>query len=217
MGTSRATTTCASAWSTWAASGRSASAAPSPAIRLARSARTFLTGRPLGTEAMESERLPIRRALPILSSDSLSSVAYGPEARLAVVAAAGAGALILNVPIGIAIAVLMIIVTSSYRQVVRSYQQGGGSYAVARANLGLLFGLVAAAALLVDYVLTVAVSVSPGVAALASAFTVLAPYRVPIGLAVVALLVVENMRGVRNAAAAFAGPTYLSSSPACWC
>jgi amino acid transporter len=102
-----------------------------------------------------------------------------------VLAAAGAGALILNVPIGIAIALLMVIVTTSYRQVVRGYPSGGGSYAVARANLGLIFGLIAAAALLIDYVLTVAVSVSSSVDALASAFAALSSYKVPIGLALV--------------------------------
>lgn len=191
------------------ASGETAKQTSSPLIRLARRARVFVTGRPLDTEALETERLSVRLALPILSSDALSSVAYGPEAGLAVLAAAGAGALILNVPIGIAIAVLMVIVTISYRQVVRGYQRGGGSYAVARANLGLVFGLIAAAALLVDYVLTVAVSVSSGVAALTSAFAGLSPYRVPIALTIVALLTVGNLHGVRTAAAIFAGPTYL--------
>jgi amino acid transporter len=171
--------------------------------------RTFLTGRPLDTEALGTERLSISRALPILSSDALSSVAYGPEAGLAVLATAGAGALLLNVPLGLGIAALMIIVTTSYRQIVRGYQQGGGSYAVARANLGLGFGLVAAGALLIDYVLTVAVSVSSGVAALASAFTELTPYQVPLALVFVGLLMLANLRGAREAGAVFAGPTYV--------
>ena len=176
---------------------------------VARHLRRFLTGRTLDTEALETERLSVLRALPILSSDALSSVAYGPEVGLSVLAAAGAGALIFNVPIGIAIALLMVIVTTSYRQVVRGYPSGGGSYAVARANLGVIFGLIAAAALLIDYVLTVAVSVSSSVDALASAFAALAPYKVPIGLALVGLLVVGNLRGVREAGAVFALPTYL--------
>jgi amino acid transporter len=169
----------------------------------------FLTGRTLDSEALETERLSILRALPILSSDALSSVAYGPEVGLSVLAAAGAGALILNVPIGIAIALLMVIVTTSYRQVVRGYPSGGGSYAVARANLGVIFGLIAAAALLIDYVLTVAVSVSSSVDALASAFAALSSYKIPIGIALVGLLVVGNLRGVREAGAIFALPTYL--------
>jgi amino acid transporter len=176
---------------------------------MARRLRIFLTGRTLDTEALETERLSILRALPILSSDALSSVAYGPEVGLSVLAAAGAGALILNVPIGIAIALLMVIVTTSYRQVVRGYPSGGGSYAVARANLGVIFGLIAAAALLIDYVLTVAVSVSSSVDALASAFAALSSYKVPIGVALVGLLVVGNLRGVREAGAVFALPTYL--------
>jgi hypothetical protein len=131
--------------------------------------RTLVTGRPLDTEALGTERLSIWRALPILSSDALSPGAYGPEAGLAILATAGAAALIHDVPLGIGIALLMIIVTTSYRQVVQGYQEGGGSYAVARANLGLGFGLVAGGALLVDYILTIAVSVSSGVDALASA------------------------------------------------
>jgi amino acid transporter len=187
---------------------KTAAAGGGPAT-VARQIKIFFTGRPLDTEALDTERMPIWRALPILSSDALSSVAYGPEAGLAVLATAGAGALLVNVPIGIAIALLMVIVTTSYRQVVRGYPSGGGSYAVARANLGVVVGLVAAAALLVDYVLTVAVSVSSGVDALASAFTVLSPYKVLIGLAFVALLMVGNLRGVREAGVAFAGPTYL--------
>ncbi|MBO0705173.1 MAG: APC family permease [Candidatus Dormibacteraeota bacterium] len=183
--------------------------APSGLTRAVEHVRTFLTGRPLDTEALGSERLSIARALPILSSDALSSVAYGPEAGLTVLAAAGAGALLLNVPLGLAIAALMVIVTTSYRQIVHGYQRGGGSYAVARANLGLGFGLVAAAALLIDYVLTVAVSVSSGVAALSSAFTALTPYKVPLALAFVGLLMLANLRGAREAGAVFAGPTYL--------
>ena len=176
---------------------------------VARHVTSFLFGRPLTTGALETERMSILRALPILSSDALSSVAYGPEAGLSVLATAGAGALIFNVPVGIAVAVLMIIVTTSYRQVVRGYQAGGGSYAVARANLGLVPGLVAAAALLVDYVLTVAVSVSSGVDALGSALPAVSPYGVPIATALIALLIMANLRGAREAGTIFAGPTYL--------
>jgi amino acid transporter len=179
-----------------------ASTPPSRWGQLMLRARDLVIGRPLDSEAIGSERLPVWKALPILSSDALSSVAYGPEAALAVLAAAGAGALIWNVPIAIAVALLMLIVTTSYQQVIRGYRGGGGSYAVARANLGLVFGLVAAAALLVDYVLT-------GVDALLSAFAALMPYRAPISIALVALLLIGNLRGVREAGAIFAVPTYL--------
>lgn len=174
-----------------------------------REARDLLIGRPLESEAIESERLSVFKALPILSSDALSSVAYGPEAALAVLAAAGAGALIWNAPISIAIALLMLVVTISYQQVIRGYQGGGGSYAVARANLGVIMGLVAAAALLVDYVLVVSVSISSGVDALLSAFPELVAYRAALGIALVSILLIGNLRGVREAGVLFAIPTYL--------
>jgi amino acid transporter len=180
-----------------------------PASRRLKQARDLLIGRPLPSEAIESERMSVFKALPILSSDALSSVAYGPEAALAVLAVAGAGAFIWNVPISIAVALLMLIVTISYRQVIRGYQGGGGSYAVARANLGVILGLVAGAALLVDYVLTVSVSVSSGVDALLSAFRELVPYRIPLLLGLVAILLVGNLRGVREAGLLFAVPTYV--------
>jgi amino acid transporter len=180
-----------------------------PVARRIQQARDLLIGRPLPSEAIESEKMSVFKALPILSSDALSSVAYGPEAALAVLAVAGAGAFIWNVPIAIAVAVLMLIVTISYRQVIRGYQGGGGSYAVARANLGVILGLVAGAALLVDYVLTVSVSVSSGVDALLSAFAGLLPYRIPLLLGLVGLLLLGNLRGVREAGLLFAVPTYV--------
>ncbi len=171
--------------------------------------RNLLVGRPLDSEAIETERLSVFKALPILSSDALSSVAYGPEAALAVLAAAGAGALFWNVPIAVAVAVLMLIVTFSYQQVIRGHPSGGGSYAVARANLGVVMGLVAGAALLVDYVLTVSVSVSSGVDAIVSPFQGLSQYRPALSIALVAVLMVGNLRGVREAGALFAVPTYI--------
>jgi amino acid transporter len=186
-----------------------ASTPPGPVARATARVRDVLIGRPLDSEAIGSERLSVFKALPILSSDALSSVAYGPEAALAVLAAAGAGALLWNVPIAVAVALLMLIVTISYQQVIRGHPGGGGSYAVARANLGVVLGLVAAAALLVDYVLTVAVSVSSGVDAIVSPFQGLTPYRAGISVAVVALLTVGNLRGVREAGMLFAVPTYL--------
>ena len=169
----------------------------------------FLLGRPLSIRSVDSERLSIRRALPILSSDALSSMAYGPEAGLVVLAVAGAGALAINLPIGIAVSVLVVLVVTSYRQVIFGHPQGGGSYAVARANLGILPGLIAAAALVVDYILTVAVSVSSGVDALISAFGSLEALKLVLGLVFIALLAIGNLRGVREAGAIFAAPTYL--------
>jgi amino acid transporter len=171
--------------------------------------RNVLLGRPLDNEALGTERLSIFKALPILSSDALSSVAYGPEAGLAVLAAAGAGAFFWNIPIAIAIAILMAVVVVSYRQIIRGYQGGGGSYAVSRANLGTLAGLVAAAAVLVDYVLTVATSIASGVDALVSAAGGLASIKIGIALGFIALIALGNLRGLREAGALFAGPTYL--------
>ena len=117
--------------------------------------------------------------LAVLSSDALSSVAYGPEAMLAVLALAGSGALGLSLPIALAIVVLMIAVGVSYRQIIRAYPQGGGSYVVANENLGELPALITAARLLIDYVLTVAVSISAGVAAITSAVPSLPPRHSP--------------------------------------
>jgi amino acid transporter len=186
-----------------------ASAPPGPFAGATARVRDVLIGRPLDSEAIGTERLSVFKALPILSSDALSSVAYGPEAALAVLVVAGTGALFWNVPIAVAVALLMLIVTFSYQQVIRGHPGGGGSYAVARANLGVVFGLVAAAAPLVDYVLTVSVSVSSGVDALISPFLGLAPYRAEISIALVAIIMVGNLRGVREAGVLFAVPTYL--------
>ncbi|HXA53723.1 MAG TPA: APC family permease, partial [Solirubrobacteraceae bacterium] len=148
-------------------------------------------------------------ALPVLSSDALSSVAYGPEAMLVILALGGASAFAFSVPIAIAIVVLMVAVGLSYRQTIRAYPRGGGSYIVASDNLGLVPGLVAAAGLMLDYILTVAVSVASGVAAITSAIPSLAPDTVPLGLAVIAILVAGNLRGVRQAGLLFAAPTYM--------
>jgi amino acid transporter len=147
--------------------------------------------------------------LAVLSSDAISSVAYGPEAALLVLSAAGAGALALNLPISAAIVVLLVIVTFSYRQTIFAYPSGGGSYIVASENLGRIPGLIAASALLIDYVLTVAVSVASGVAALVSALPALSDDVVPIGLAFIGMLAIGNLRGVRESGALFAAPTYL--------
>ena len=147
-------------------------------------------------------------ALPVLSADALSSVAYGPEAMLAVLVLAGGSGLGWSLPVSAAIAFLMLAVGLSYRQTIRAYPHGGGSYIVASANLGRVPGLVAAAGLITDYVLTVAVSISSGLAAVTSAIPSLHSAVVPIGLAVIALLLAANLRGVRQAGVLFAAPTY---------
>jgi amino acid transporter len=170
--------------------------------------RRVLLGAPLAGSAVAHERMRKLVALPILSSDALSSVAYGPEAMLAVLALAGTGALGLSLGLSLAIVVVMIAVGLSYRQLIRAYPHGGGSYIVAGKNLGELPALIAAAGLMTDYTLTVAVSISSGVAAITSAIPGLTPASVPIGLAAIAILLAGNLRGVRQAGAFFSAPTY---------
>src|SRR4051812_1880503 len=140
--------------------------------------RRMLIGRRLASEEEQSERLSKRVGLAIMASDNISSSAYATEETMRVLALAGAGALALTMPITIAIAVILAIVVLSYMQVIRAYPSGGGSYVVASENLGTIAGLVAAAALLVDYILTVAVSVAAGVAAVTSAAPEIYPERV---------------------------------------
>ena len=137
--------------------------------------RACLFGRPLSNEEELVERLPKWKALPVFSSDVMSSVAYATEASLFTLLGVGSQALGWLLPISFAIVGVLALVTLSYRQTIRAYPNGGGSYIVAHANLGVMPGLVAAAALLTDYVLTVAVSVSAGIQALYSAFPVLTP------------------------------------------
>jgi len=142
----------------------------------------LLVGRPIrASDAARGEISPIE-GIPALSLDALTSVAYGPEAIVLVLAAAGASALHLILPITIAIVALLVLLVISYRQVIDGYPQGGGAYAVSRANLGAGVAQVAAASLIVDYTLTVAVSIAAGTASLTSAFPVLAPATVPICL-----------------------------------
>lgn len=157
---------------------------------------------------MEDQLLPISLALPIFSADAISSVAYATEAAMVVLVGVSLGALHWTLPIAIAVSALMAIVVASYRQTVRAYAQAGGAYIVAKENLGKLPSLVAAAALLVDYVLTVAVSVASGIFAITSAVSSLAPYRVELSLAAIALIAMVNLRGVREAGILFAIPTY---------
>nr|WP_199303216.1 APC family permease [Oscillatoria sp. FACHB-1406] len=147
-------------------------------------------------------------ALAILASDALSSVAYATEEILLVLAVAGTGALGLSLPLAGAIALLLGIVILSYSQTLRAYPKGGGSYIVARENLGLYPGLIAAASLLIDYILTVTVSVSAGIAALTSAIPALHSFTVPLCIGAIALLTIANLRGVREAGKIFMLPTY---------
>lgn len=186
-----------------------AGAASSGSGRIAFIARRVLVGHVLPSAAVAEERMRKLVALPVLSSDALSSVAYGPEAMLAVLVLAGSARLKLSLPIAAAILALMVAVGLGYRQVIRAYPQGGGSYKVASENLGSLAGLLAGAGLILDYILTVTVSIAAGVAAVTSAVPSLANATVPIGVAVIAILVAGNLRGVRAAGSVFAGPTYL--------
>jgi amino acid transporter len=177
-------------------------------VRLYRLKRLFL-GSPLPTAQSRHERLGKATALAVFASDPLSSVAYATEEILLVLVLAGTAALSYSLPIGVGIGALILIVISSYRQTIRAYPQGGGAYIVARSNLGVGPGLVAAGALLIDYVLTVAVSVAAGVAAVTSALPALVPYRVWLCVAAVAIIAVANLRGIRESGKIFAAPTYL--------
>ncbi len=177
-------------------------------VRLSRLKRLFV-GSPLPTAQSRHERLSRSTALAVFASDALSSVAYATEEILLVLVLAGTAALSYSIPISIAIAVLIAIVVSSYRQTIRAYPQGGGAYIVSKDNLGVPAGLVAGAALLIDYVLTVAVSVAAGIAALTSAVPALFPYRPWLCVAAVVAIAVANLRGIRESGKIFAAPTYL--------
>ncbi len=167
-----------------------------------------LLGRPLPHSSARDERLPNLQALPILSSDALSSVAYATEAALGILILGGSAALSLSLPITLAIIGLIAIVVLSYRQAIAAYPEGGGSYVVARDNLGRNVGLVAAAALLIDYTLTAAVSLMAGTQALSSLDPSLLAFEVPIALLLLVLVGWANLRGLREAGRVFALPTY---------
>ena len=171
--------------------------------------RTALIGRPMATHQLAHERLTKVKALAILSSDALSSVAYATEQIVFVLAAAGASALGFDLPIMAVIAFLLFAVVLSYRQTIKAYPQGGGSYIVAKDNLGPFFGLVAGAALMTDYILTVAVSVASGMDQVQSALPAAAQYRVELCVAMVVLIAIGNLRGLRESGNIFAAPTYL--------
>ncbi len=170
--------------------------------------KRILVGRALTTYKREHQLLPKILALPVFSSDPLSSVSYATEEMMLVLALAGVGALSYMLPIGFAIALLLAVVVTSYRQTVRAYPQGGGSYIVSKENLGTIPGLIAAAAILTDYVLTVAVSITAGTIAVTSAAPALAEHKVLIAIGFVALITLANLRGVKEAGTLFAVPTY---------
>ncbi|HVB52366.1 MAG TPA: APC family permease [Acidimicrobiales bacterium] len=182
---------------------------PKSDISSGRSIWTFLVGRPLRTSDASKEQINPFEGLSALSLDALTSVAYGPEAIIVVLALAGAGALHLILPITLAIIVLLAILVVSYRQVIDAFPNGGGAYAVSRANLGTNASLVAAAALVVDYTLTVAVSIAAGVASLTSAFPSLTSATVPICLGFLSVITLLNLRGLGDSARAFLLPTFL--------
>jgi amino acid transporter len=171
-------------------------------------AKRVLVGSPMPLAQARHERLGKAAALAVFASDPLSSVAYATEEILLVLVLAGSLALSYSLPIALGIAALLVIVVTSYRQTVQAYPQGGGAYLVSKDNLGVLPSLTAAAALLVDYVLTVSVSVVAGIAALTSAAPPLRPYRTALGVLVVVLVALANLRGVRESARLFAAPTY---------
>ena len=171
--------------------------------------RKLLIGQPLPTSAHSEERYGNAEALAILSSDALSSVAYATQEIVLMLGMAGAAALAYTLPITGLIVGLMVIVGTSYRQTIRAYPHGGGSYRVSQENLGPTYGLVAGASLSIDYVLTVAVSVAAGIAALTSYFPSLEAERVPLCLVAVVLVMVANLRGVSSSARVLSVPTYL--------
>ncbi|MEV4835943.1 APC family permease [Nonomuraea sp. NPDC049486] len=178
-------------------------------IGFAEVVKRLLVGRALRSEKLHERLLPKRLALPIFASDPLSSVAYATQEILLVFSVAGLAFLHLTSWVATAVIVLLVVVVVSYRQVVRAYPGGGGSYAVASGNLGPTAGLVVAAALLVDYVMTVAVSVAAGVDNIVSAFPGLHEHRVSLAVGLVAVLATMNLRGVRESGRVFAVPTYL--------
>ncbi len=174
-----------------------------------RSWRTWLIGRPLQTADAPHQTIGKFVGLAVFASDALSSTAYGPQEMLLVLALAGSAAFHLAFPISVAIVILLAILTLSYEQTIHAYPNGGGAYIVSRDNLGDIPAEIAAAALLTDYILTVAVSISSGVAQLVSADETLIRYRAEIAVALVLFIMVVNLRGVKESGTTFAAPTYL--------
>jgi len=170
--------------------------------------RNFLIGRPLSTADAPHQTIGKALGLAVFSSDAMSSVAYAPQEMLIILAAAGVSSFGISIPLALAICVLLIILTLSYEQTIHAYPDGGGAYIVARDNLGELPAQTAAAALLTDYILTVAVSISSGVAQLGSAYPALYIHRVIISIGLVLLVMLINLRGVKESGITFAIPTY---------
>lgn len=172
-------------------------------------AKRILIGDPLTNEHLEGQLLPKRMALPIFASDALSSVAYAPQELVMILLIGGLTFLSFTPIVAVCVIVLLLVVVLSYRQLIKAYPSGGGDYEVASKNLGEIPGVVVAAALLVDYVLTVAVSVASGVDNIISAVPALDPFRVWLAVGFVILIIVVNLRGVREASLVFAIPTYV--------
>ncbi|TXK74479.1 APC family permease [Paenibacillus sp. N3.4] len=172
------------------------------------SIKKIVFGKPLKSSEMESEKMQVWKALPILSSDALSSVAYGTEQILLELATVGVAAFAFSLPIAVSIIALILLLVISYRQVIEAYPQGGGAYMVSKENLGMVWGRLTGVSLLIDYTLTVAVSISAGVQAITSAFPITVPYIVPIALLLVWIMVWLNLRGTSESGTIFAIPTY---------
>src|SRR6516164_6673970 len=169
----------------------------------------WLFGKTLASDEEDEQRVGVLAAIPMLGLDALGSAAYGPEAALTLLIPLGAAGTAYIGPISALIIALLLVVYFSYRQTIAAYPHGGGSYTVARENLGTTAGLLAGAALMLDYVLVVAVGISAGVGALISAVPTLQPYTLMLCLAILALITVVNLRGVRESGLAFMVPTYL--------
>src|ERR1700736_6349590 len=168
----------------------------------------LLLGRPLASDEARGEQIGSWVGIPVFGLDALSSAAYGPEAALTLLIPHGVAGIAYIIPISMSIIVLLAIVYFSYRQTIQAYPGGGGSYTVARQNLGVPAGLLAAAALMIDYVLVVAVGISAGVGALVSAVPRLQPHTLALCLVILVIITVINLRGVRETGAVFMVPTY---------
>ena len=188
---------------------KAAASVPTDGVgRFVAGVKRVLIGRPLASEAEITERVPKTKALAIFSSDAISSSTYASEEILFILVAAGAAGIAFSVPIAIGIGLLLLIVSTSYRQICYAYPSGGGAYAVAKANVSQTSALFAAAALLFDYMMTVAVSTAAGVAAITSVEPALLPFKVELCLIALAILTVANLRGLRESGNIFALPTY---------
>src|SRR5271155_4811052 len=169
----------------------------------------ILLGKPLATSDERAEQIGTSAGIPIFGLDALSSAAYGPEAALTLLLPLGAVGIAYIVPLSSSIIILLAIVYFSYRQTIAAYPGGGGSYTVASENLGPFAGLLAASALMIDYILTVAVGISAGVGALVSAVPSLLPHTLGVCLLILVFITIINLRGLRQAGIVFMVPTYI--------